>query len=207
MTGLELQIAFGTELYQNDDKISVLSDDIFFWLNKAQNRFIYSMFTGMNAKRDSFEQSEEVIDAIRILFKTDNLPQDAILVNSIIGNIVKAVFSLPDDYLWTVAIAAKDEGDNFTECKYVLSDKLYAILKDPFNRPNNDSHLYSIQEGKIVVYHTNVTVVDSIDISYIRVPTDITRVDGCELPEFLHYQIVELAVKLFLEKQSQNNNS
>lgn len=206
MTGQEFQIAFGTELRQHDDRLEIPSDDIFYWLNKAQKELVRSMFTGMNPKRESFEESEEVIDALRILLEDGTTPKTTVQPTTILNNSVKETkYQLPGNYLWMVAFYVKDTSNNYITCKHVLSDKLYATVLDPFKRPKRDLALYSIRKEDISVYHLTSTIVDTAYITYIRVPVDITRKDGCELPEFLHYRIVELAVNLFLAKQPQNN--
>jgi hypothetical protein len=69
MTISEAHIAFKLEL----DKTSSLelpayeSEEIDFWLNNAQRKFVKTRYSGINVKGESFEQSQKRIDDLRTL--------------------------------------------------------------------------------------------------------------------------------------------
>lgn len=86
-------------------------------------------------------------------------------------------------------------------CKYVQHDDILGLLYDPFNTTTHKYPKYTIQENFIDVYSDNKFIPIFVELTYIRHPKKLNRIDGvgCELPEHTHQEIVEMAVKSILE--------
>ena len=85
-------------------------------------------------------------------------------------------------------------------CKYIQHDDLN-VLYDPFNTTTHKYPKYTIQENFIDVYSDVRFIPIFVELTYIRHPKKLNRIDGvgCELPEHTHQEIVEMAVKSILE--------
>lgn len=88
------------------------------------------------------------------------------------------------------------------------SNNLEVDLDNPNAKPNFEWRecLYRLAEDKIIAYSDSTFSIDSADIDYLRYPKDIditgykhfdgsdSVVQDCELPKFLHEDIVDQAV-------------
>jgi hypothetical protein len=228
MTNRELQYEFGIQMNQFDSALQLDSDDILYWLNKAQERLVKERFNG---KRQGvgFEQSFDLIADLQNLIESGysqttkyapELNRDLFFADKV---------NLPSNYLylinqrcvtyskypaivWTLnAVSERREpevsaklysrGGNFTQ----LSD-IDKVLDDPFNTTSATSTITTISGNNIVCYTDKTFVVKDVIIDYIRVPkklsltlNDSITTTTSELPEHLHKEVIELAVDLFLQ--------
>jgi len=101
---------------------------------------------------------------------------------------------LNEDYLERVVLA-----------KRIQTDDIYALLGDPFNKASIKHPVYDISSHGLDIYTDSHFIVDEAYLNYIREPvtvlndtdTSSNNVD-CDLPEFTHDEIVDLAVKSIL---------
>lgn len=91
--------------------------------------------------------------------------------------------------------------------KIVQGDDIWKVLDDPFNKPTFTKVLIDINRNYLDIYTTNRAFVSSVSINYIREPLAIAYVENgdggnqdCELPDYTHNEIVELAVRLYLQQ-------
>jgi hypothetical protein len=96
---------------------------------------------------------------------------------------------------------APDYPDKKVPCKYVQHDDLLALLYDPFNTTKHEYPKYTIQENFVDIYSDNKFIPILAELTYIRYPKQLDMINGvgCELPEYTHQEIVEMAVKSILE--------
>ena len=76
MTISEMHIAFklGLDKTNSLDYPSFLPEEIDFWLNQAIRRFVKTRYSGLNVKREGFEQSQKRIDDLRTLVRELTIP-------------------------------------------------------------------------------------------------------------------------------------
>jgi hypothetical protein len=86
--------------------------------------------------------------------------------------------------------------------KPMKSDKRYAIIRDPFNRPAEDRLYYQITNDSFVVFTGTQSFVTEAHIDYIRYPQkiDLTLNTPCELPLHARQEIVRMAVTRKIEE-------
>jgi hypothetical protein len=232
MNTLEMQYSFGIQINQFDTPLELTSDDIFYWLNKSQERLVKDRFTGKRLNV-GFEQSFDLIADIQNLIERNRQDMTTYSPEYNVDEFSADKITLPSNYLylinhrcvtyvkypeiiWTLnentnrrepEAAAKlhSRGGNFTQ----LSD-IFTVLDDPFNTTGATSVVTTISGNDIVAYTDKTFVVKEIIIDYIRVPkklslntNDNVTTTTSELPEHLHKEIIELAVDLFLQNTRQ----
>jgi hypothetical protein len=86
-------------------------------------------------------------------------------------------------------------------CTYAQHDDIIHMMDDPFNKTDYKRPLYTIEERYIDVHTNNEFVISAVRIKYIRKPVTISKSlgIGSELPDHMHQEIVDLAVKSILE--------
>ena len=98
--------------------------------------------------------------------------------------------------------------------KYIQHDDILALLKDPFNRPDNGA-IFGVFDGNYInVYtlvegtkHTPVRfdwadiLPHSVKLTYLRAPKKVSleALTSCDLPEHTHQEIVAMTVSGILE--------
>ena len=84
---------------------------------------------------------------------------------------------------------------------FVQHDDIFTLLDDPFNTTKHTDPLTTIRGNVIDIYTNDIFIIDSVKITYIRRPAEISLTLGvnCELPEHTHQEIVDLAVSSILE--------
>lgn len=96
----EMQYLFGIQLNQFNTALQLESDDIQYWLNKAQEDFVKTRYNGINADRKGFEQSQQRIDDLRVLIESNKkLDAKWLKYDTLDGFYVDSVL-LPNDYMF-----------------------------------------------------------------------------------------------------------
>lgn len=209
MTPLEFHNNFNIELDKTLDfeMPYMLPEQVDYWLNKAQDRFVKSRMFGNNLFKTGFEQSEKRMDDLRLI-----LVQSGLITPSLTGTVYST--TLPDDYMYLVRHQCHTTCPNCTTSTLVpgiqtTQDEMNVLLRDPFWSPIGYDPLYYLI-GNTIVYETdanNFVVVDTL-IHYIRKYDKIqlgsqyvdptTDVD-CELAEHTHQEILDIAIEMVLE--------
>jgi len=88
--------------------------------------------------------------------------------------------------------------------KFSQQDDIFTLLTDPFNTTKHTSPLTTIRGQAIDVYTSDIFIIDTVKITYIRRPMEISLSLGvdCELPTHTHQEIVSMAVNSILEEIS-----
>lgn len=223
MTAREMQYLFGVQINQFDQPLELTSDDIEYWLNKAQLELVKNKFQGVTRSREGFEQSQSIIDDLKTLVvKSVTIPAkyggDA---SSAIDSYFIDYAEFPEDQLYLISHRSQIryklpeitwsiiDGKRVTEegtvsvvaNRYAQLDDIFKMLHDPFNTTRIKSPLIDIGDNEINVYTDKTFIVENVIINYIKVPKriSITNNEGSELPEQLHEEIIQRAVDSFLD--------
>ena len=215
MTGREMQISFVTELTNNGDFISTSgkgtttmpgSDIIYYWIKRAVEKFIKTRYSGINFKEESFEQTQKRTNDLRTLITPVTISTSS--ASTIKPNADQA--TLPADYFLTV-----DEEVNiqFTKnsivttvrqgVKQITSDRYREEVDNPLGEhilQYYKAKPLRLYQGSIVLLISdgNYTV-PTYYLRYIKNPAVVSTVVACDLAAESHYEIVKLAVGMFLE--------
>ena len=186
-----------------------LPDEIDFWLNRAQERFIKDRaFSHADNKRLGFVANQKRLDDLRQIMTidfTDNATP--------VAGLEFQQYDLPANYLYLVNLRAriyKDRckpatttGPLFTvPVRIVDNSEVYFMQQDPFSRSQIDTPMAVLSEGDIKVFQNNESfILEGVSLDYIRVPEeiDLQLNQTSELAEHTHQEIVDIAVKNILE--------
>ena len=96
----------------------------------------------------------------------------------------------------TVGIKDVTSGSTF-----IQQDDIFTLLTDPFNTTKYTDPLYTIRGNALDIYTSDIFIIDSVKITYVRKPSKISLSLGvsCELPEHCHQEIVDMTVSSILE--------
>lgn len=216
MTPIEFQQAFLDELHLRGVKAPVESEEIYYWLNAAQDQHVREHFK-------SIDQNVDLTDDVRTLRKTEKIPASYQGDNYL--NFITDKADYPTDYLFFMGLRAtvarnREEleynvepvvGQKRTPDEYTLrtsnvrisqQDDIYTLLQDPFNRTRWDRPLAVLHENVIKLYTDKTFAVQSVSLDYLRIPVRISRTVTSELPAFTHRDIARRAAILFTELSS-----
>lgn len=231
---------FRIELDKFDPDLTITSDDIKYFLNKAMLDFIEKRFNGANYTGRGFQQSPQIISELKPLFKvgvetTPYYPGITVPSRFKIDRI-----DLPSDLLYYVSatceityvsdsshleintsgaedvrqvVSGESSSTKYPIAKPTQADDIYQLLRDPFNKSNLDKVLIDINENNLDIYTNDISFASNVILNYIREPLEINfegsgagANQDCELPSFVHSDIVELAVRMFLKTENKNTN-
>ena len=187
-----------------------LADEVDFWLNRAQERYIKQrLYRATDPKKIGFEGNVKRMDDLRMLITadyTDGVTPDATV------NFIN--FDLPIDYMFLVNARVTfhvnhcgeqvDTADpeSTRDLRIVEQDKVYQHQQNPFAKTKAEYPLAVVYDDEVRVFQDNERfILKTLHLDYLRQPVDITlstSVD-CELAEHTHHEIVDLAVKSIIE--------
>lgn len=213
MKGIQFQIQFNREINQIENAPEFNTSDIYYWLNQAIRKFIKTRYSGLNFKKEAFEQTQKRIEDLRGVLKYEDIssPTTGDRPNS-------AKFSyngVLTDYWLTVGEeatitftdlcnVAHTERVSITPCTY---DQYNYKVNDPYSEHNlhydsaNPLRLFVGDEEVELIGDGNYTIT-TYHLSYIKEPVLLAYDDSSEyidIPEHAHDEIVKLAVNMALE--------
>lgn len=218
MTAREMQIAFdmhiqlvyaALEIDEKPDSYTIL-----YFLNRAQENYIKQNFLNNGQIKDNIEYLQKRSDTLRnlIVRYTDTESTDAIDTDTVDGGIT---LSLPDDYLYYIKSFSYSTNSlagvttkTWTPNRVVGHNEIDMITSGLFNAPILRKPCVVFEESdNIILYADRDTDIYNISYIYLRKPLTITietavedeTTNTCELDEYCHQDIVELAVQMFIE--------
>ena len=214
-----MHIGFKVEL----DKIDSLqyptftADEIDYWLNRAIRSFVKTRYSGLNPKREGFEQTQKRIDDLRTLVREVTVPcttsgaikpNGYVLTNGFSNTAFSTAtywLSLGEEVLITL-VDASTARQGVTE---VTADDYRFEIDSPYS----SYKLHYNQAKPLRLFYNNTIefvsdgnyVVTEAYIRYIKSPVvvDLGTNTNCDLPEPTHDEIVSLATRLALENIEQ----
>lgn len=225
MTSVEMVQGFISELHEYDGSLDPDTDDIFYYINKAQNSFVQERFD------KAFEGNQALTDDLQALIETDK-ELEAVYAgaNSEISGKFADYSFLPEDYLHyidhrlkifyergglaTSTTSVTIDGSSYTKrtddsggsgtTKFVRgemakSDILVPKLNDPFNTTFDYSPLSFLNNGRLTTYTNSEFIIDKTLLTYLREPVDVDFDTDSDIPAAYHEEIVEMAVMNMLQ--------
>ena len=200
----EMQYEFGIQMNQFAEPLALTSDDILYWLNKAQEHFVITRYNAHNQLGKGFEQSQQLVDDLKTIYVKDvNLPvYYAGGFEHAIDGFYTDYAQFKDDHLFLInqrsKIAYKHPNIEFTivtlaqgnvyriqsegqgakikvvSNRFSQSDDIFTLLNDPFNTTKASSPLTDVSDKGITIYTDKTFLVRDVIISYIRRPKELS---------------------------------
>lgn len=211
---------------------TIQTDDRLYWLNQAQLEFVRKRLSNQNLTFEQGQQAKDDMRILIIsnyhipTVQVLDTNASASLLQGISAD--KAV--LPSDCMFMLtsrsvvrSLASQGSvssrvsvennarvltGDdiviNVSPNRLVTHDQMYEMLQDPFWKTSVFNPLCSQRGNELHVYTTDEFVVSSVKVDYIKPPREmqLDPLTNCELPDFLHDEIVSMAATLFAANTS-----
>jgi hypothetical protein len=184
------------------------------FINSGMLQLCKSRYTGNNNYRQSLESVQKRIDEWQRLIVPHHLIDGEDFESD--NRITKFELPFDNDYMFLLRCSfLASKGDCKDQPVYDTFANQTDDLNNNFDNPNSISNFewrfinYRIAQDNILAYSDSTFSIDKADIDFLRYPKKVdikgyTRIDNtpsddieCELPEFLHDEIVNEAVLNF----------
>lgn len=217
MKYIELQEAFELEIDQIDNnETKPTTSDIAYWLTAGVDKFVNTRYSGINSKREAFEQTQKRIDDLRTLvtqkeYQFVTYPQEY-------------TAELPADYKITVGETAVIFSDNLCwpkgpngqprtrhvdviECTVEnIDQKLNNSLSEHRFNGTWARPLRLFMGDQVHLYTDGNYNIKNYILTYVRMPKVISLDNPydeyTDMPEATHREIIKLAAELYLENKA-----
>ena len=188
----------GSFVYDN-----FLSEEIDFFLNKMQERFIKDrMFNRSDEKRLGFSGNQKRLDDLRGIIEVD---AEELADQS--GTPVYVEYDIPTNYLYLLNVRAIVTPvtclteDRVVAARVISHDIVYEMLKNPFSKSTLQSPIVTMDTDYFNVFTDESYLIKGVRFDYVRKPAKISLSSSqdSELAEHTHHEIVDLTVKHILE--------
>ena len=229
MTAREMQITF-QQIYESHagyNLTPLLTDDIQYYLNEAQDKMFMERFVRFEQNQVVTDElkpfvikelvipTQYIVPTFQTTNEIDSAPfaadhryllnhkSEVLVANS--GGVFDFEVDAgpPIKRIANTAPAFIDFTTQVARNHVSQHDDILILLEDPFNKTIATEPLVTISQDGINVYTNTNFIVDNVVIDYIKEPTeiDLTTPTPSEFPVFLHRDLVELAVNLYLQFQ------
>jgi hypothetical protein len=199
---------------------SFLPEEIDFWLNQATRKFVKTRYSGVNPKREGFEQSQKRIDDLRTLVTEETLTPTETGQSKPNGWLVDVTdltmtywLSLGEEVKIRYVPTTYANINNATTTKRVgvvevTSDSYRSKIDDPlceYKLHYDDAKPLRLFYNNTIEFITDGTYdITEAYIRFIKQPAEIEYdVTDCDLAEHTHDEIVNMAIQLALENIEQ----
>lgn len=172
-------------------------------LNIAILRFVKTRYGINNIYRAGFEEIQKRTEDLKNLVKTSHINTT---LNATENNVYNV--DLPNDWMiylrGRVTITKPNCPSILTSINIVQQDDLETVKTDPFNKPDSFNIVGYFEDGKLYLLSDGSVSIPNAKLTYLSYPVIVVHPDtgnpavDCNLSEFTHDEIVELAVKLAL---------
>lgn len=225
LTERAIQIAFERELYLINPELALkqklTSDTLLSILNNAIEKFVVTRTTGINYKRESFEQTQKRTDDLRTLVVTADIPMESI-------DTVKYEAVFPKDYMFMLGDTAfilplsdsarkcwpKDKNGNYIKRSTDTIEGTVETIDGILNNSLSEHNLrYSkarpvkiVSQRGVLLYTDGQYSVNNYELTYLKKPKKLTidsmSQEYTDLPEHTIREIVQIAVGLYMSTQN-----
>lgn len=207
----------------------IMVEQVDYFLNEAQNRFIKTRYGRNNVYKSGFEEIQKRTEDLTTLVKvnyctvTPYIYYENAYKVSLSNMFLDEAKLTPSTSKYMFFVRGESQNVLSDTCKKYLGvrltnhDDMTLMLNDPFKRPYKQEAVALFEDGNIIVLTDGTFSIGNFRVSFIKKPVEITygvnypspvaNVD-CELPEHTHKEIVALAAQIALENiESQRLNT
>jgi len=194
-------------------------------LNEAMDRFTKTRYGGNNPQRKGFEGVQKRTDDLKVLTKSKFAAVTSVPYYNAIGEAIyradlddlfdddAQTIPSTDEYMIYIKSVVDSCTDNTESCcgwkrvNLQQQDDLSPIAEDPFNKPLASRPVVFFEDGDLFVWTEDGGVIRNVLVTFIKKPIrmhlgtygGVTTPVDCELSEYTHKEIVQLAVDISLE--------
>lgn len=183
-----------------------------FYLNRAIERFVKTRYSGVNPKKESFEQSQKRIEDLRTLLTRNTITRTSLaqtslgyewrcdLPTGLVGSDPKYLFIVSSNIDIDRDECGNVVSHNQIKTKQMTHDQKEEYLSDPYHKPDYYEALILFEGDFVYIYTNGVYNILAFDMIYLRYPVKVSLANtvDCDLPEHTHQEIVDEAVRLYV---------
>lgn len=189
-----------------------LNDAIMEWTRKRVAANVDSVY---NDRITMQRNGISPINGVRTLYKQANIAVGAVGINN---NYITNLNSIENVMFYTSFDVNYKSDNNYYNCRIVEREKLYYTLSDYCNAASKEYPVLTMLSDDtdtdiVELYIGNENEPDMFLVHYIANPdkvvynVDTTLSTNCNLPEYCHNEIVELAVNKFFQSVGATNQN
>ena len=178
--------------------------EILLFLNNAQDSFIKERMFGEKFRPPAFEDNQKRVADLRPLEKYTVIASTYMAASSTFTRSYYCQF--PDDTMFLIdidAVISRTEPlvtEKYMKCDFVKLDIARKFDTTPFNKPYFVHPKYYIETSKIYLIFDAYTVGchnsdHPLRLRYIKTPTALVAGGDCDLEDYTHQEIVDIAVR------------
>lgn len=184
---------------------AILPEEIDAFLNVAINEKIREvLITNTTSNNTGLNINAEIgnLNFFRTLTLTKNLQLEKVIESDEKFKYLGTIdFS---NIMFVTSICISYDGFNTYNCRIIDINSIHNVLNDYCNSPSKEYPACSIttntnnNKNVVAIYPENIEIKDS-SITIIKNPNVVSLDDNvsCDLPEYIHYEIVQLAVQTY----------
>ncbi len=207
-----LEFALSSDSLDSSTIPDLSNENILYYLNVAQERFVKTRYSENNLYRKGFQASQKRNDDLNNITKSHYFQAVASGTNKYFVNLTLPFtdegFTAPstDKYMIYVGgngqVVSSKCGNQYFTIKIETRDNLDNVLKNPFKQPTLNRIVGYFENGGMYLRSNSSYSIGKALISYIKIPVVISNdvayapVADCELAEHTHREIIDMAVQL-----------
>ena len=200
--GIEVERRLQTILptFKIENKID--TEDIYAFLNQFQKQYIDAIYRQDDQVESGTRVSVLGEDILRTITHHSTLTNGTVDSSLDYDNIT---FTLPSDYYQYIRSVSNITGNYKTDNQGIVSNKL--LKQSDVNKiinQNYDKHrilrnpMAVLEGNNIKIIHDEYTTVNSVDVTYIKIPNNFSITIPCELPYECFEDLVAGATDLYV---------
>ena len=198
------------------------------FLNRAQEKYVTENYLSKGSFQENIQFIQRRSDVLRNLIKRTPVSGvgSLVLIDNGAGNLPDGGIpvTLPDDYLYYIKsfskienVLARTADFEWSPSRVVNHDELDRITNGAFHRPILREPCIIFEENNNAIYYKDIDTTlftGTVDVTpnfymiYLRQPKELVLTvpsgstdyitDECELDDFVHNDVVELAVQMYI---------
>lgn len=208
----------GVQQQLNAMDIPLVSEDVIYYLNRAQENFIDEQYVFLRGKytdqqnMDIYQNAQKAIENLRTVVETEVIANVDITDASHFGNAKSAdLTTLTEEFYYYVRSQTRlSDGGEWVNNKLIEQENVQKFVKTKYNSPIFRDFLALLEGDNIHVFYDSQSGADvyEIALTYIRTPGELVlenptgdEVTESELPKHTHKDLINLAVALIVQDQ------
>lgn len=209
----------GVQQQLNAMDIPIVSEDILYYLNRAQETFIdeqYVILRGKytdNENLELYQSAQKAIENLRTLLTTEVIPDTSITDVAYLSNASSFdLTSLEEEFYYYVRSQTQlSQNGEWVNNKLIEQEEVQKYIKTKYNDPVFRNFLVLLEGTKAIIFYDSQdgSEVYQVAFTYIKTPAEIVlsnpedgQTTECDLPKHTHKDIVNIAVSLILEDRA-----
>lgn len=209
-----LEMQKGVQQKLNAMEIPIISEDVLWYLNRAQEQYIADQYVFLRGKYTDnqdiqlYTNAQKAMENLRTIISTEEITGNNLSNSSFYSNAkVVDLTTLSGTFYYYVRSQSKDDATpaNLINNRLVEQENVQKYIQTKYNNPIFRDNLVVIEGTNLLVFYDNQTDagVSYVYLTYIKEPKILSRTTDsttetttCELPSHTHREIVNLATQL-----------